>query len=135
MSGTRIPPELRLRVRARAGERCEYCLMHERDSDFSFHVDHVISEKHAGPTEEHNLCLACPECNRAKGSDIATTVNGRVSRLFNPRIEEWSDHFVHDGAVILAKSRIAAGTIRLLNLNNPTRVATRASLMQEGRYP
>ncbi|MBL9133418.1 MAG: HNH endonuclease [Verrucomicrobiaceae bacterium] len=135
MSLSRIPAELRLRVRERATGRCEYCLLHERHSDFSFHVDHVIAEKHGGPTEEHNLCLACPECNRAKGSDISTMINGRYARLFNPRIEDWADHFVLNGAVIMARSRIAAGTIRLLDLNNATRVATRASLLLEGRYP
>ncbi|MFM2166595.1 MAG: HNH endonuclease [Prosthecobacter sp.] len=135
MSSSWIAPELRLLVQQRASGLCEYCLLHERSSDFSFHVDHVIAEKHDGPTEDHNLCHACPECNRAKGSDIATVLNGRLTRLFNPRIDEWSAHFSLSGPRILAKSRIASGTIRLLDLNSPLRIATRASLALEGLYP
>ncbi len=57
------------------------------DGIHTFQVDHVISEKHGGPTEEHNLAFCCPFCNRAKGSDIASLVESELVRLFNPRID------------------------------------------------
>jgi 5-methylcytosine-specific restriction endonuclease McrA len=58
-------------------------------------VDHVISEKHGGPTQESNLALACLTCNRNKGSDIATFEPGTETlvRFFNPRANRWSEHF------------------------------------------
>jgi 5-methylcytosine-specific restriction endonuclease McrA len=37
---------------------------------FSFEMEHIIAEKHRGTTEAENLALACPYCNRAKGTDF-----------------------------------------------------------------
>lgn len=42
------------------------------DTYFGCQVDHIISEKHGGATEEHNLAYACSYCNRNKGSDIGS---------------------------------------------------------------
>lgn len=74
MSVTYISAELRRQVIARAENLCEYCLLHDDDTFFGGEVDHIISEKHAGPTEEGNLAYACLACNRSKGSDIASLV-------------------------------------------------------------
>lgn len=135
MSRSQIPEQLRQDVRERALLLCEYCLLREEDGFRAFHVDHVISVKHLGPTAEHNLCLACAHCNRAKGSDIATVLNGRFVRLYNPRIECWNDHFVLDGPVIKARNRIGAATIQVLGMNEPDRVEKRSLLIQAGYYP
>ncbi len=135
MSLTWISEQLRRLVRERADYRCEYCLLHEEDAAYGFHVDHVIAEKHQGPTEDHNLSYSCPACNRAKGSDISTLVNSKLVRLFNPRIDLWADHFVLDGAVIKARSLIGSGTLRLLGFNDEPRVELRRLLILAGRYP
>lgn len=135
MGETRIPAVLREMVRQRAAFLCEYCLAHEEDSASGFHVDHVIAEKHHGPTEDHNLSLCCPACNRAKGSDISTRINDKLVRLYNPRIDLWAEHFTLDGAHIKARSLMGAGTIRLLRMNDPARVQLRALLMAAGRFP
>jgi len=63
-------------VVARADHLCEYCLIHEEDTFFGCEVDHIISEKHGGPTTADNLADACVFCNRAKGSDVASIVPG-----------------------------------------------------------
>ncbi len=42
---------------------CEYCLIHEDDTFFGCEVDHIISQKHGGPTEPENLAYACLPCN------------------------------------------------------------------------
>ena len=69
---TYISVELRRLVVERAGNCCEYCLISQEDKHFSFHVDHAIAEKHGGATDSNNLCLSCPRCNTAKGSDIGS---------------------------------------------------------------
>jgi hypothetical protein len=135
MGGSWISEELRQLVSRRAAGLCEYCLLHEDDSAYGFHVDHVIAEKHGGPTKDHNLCLCCPACNRAKGSDIATLVNGKMVRLFNPRIDLWGEHFVLDGAIIRAKTLMAAGTLNLLRINDGPRMQLRQLLTEAGRFP
>jgi len=58
VSGSYIPAELRRLVIARAASRCEYCGIAEADTYFGCEVDHIVSEKHGGLTEEVNLALA-----------------------------------------------------------------------------
>ena len=84
-----VSEELRRLVAARAGYVCEYCLIHEDDTFFECEVDHIISVKHGGPTEEKNLAYACLPCNRHKGSDIGSILGetGQLVRFFNPRVD------------------------------------------------
>jgi len=135
VSRTRIPAALREQVRQRAHGLCEYCLLHESDGIHAFHVDHVISEKHDGPTEEHNLAFCCPFCNRTKGSDIAGRIGEALVRLFNPRIDVWSEHFAMETERIVARSIVGAATVQLLGLNDPHRLALRRELMAAGLFP
>ena len=135
MNENGISAEMRRMIRARAGGICEYCLVEEAGMPFRFHIDHVIAEKHDGPSLDHNLCLCCPDCNRAKGSDISTQVNGRLVRLYNPRIDDWSRHFVLDNGLIRSRSLIGAATLKLLDINDEQRLARRRILQLAGRYP
>ena len=81
----RVPTALRTLVQARACCRCEYCLIHEGDAHFPHQPDHVIAQKHRGPTHDNNLAWACYLCNLLKGSDIASVdiESGQIVRLFN----------------------------------------------------
>ena len=47
------------RVRQRAAGRCEYCRLPQEATSVPFEIDHIISEKHDGPTIESNLANAC----------------------------------------------------------------------------
>ena len=132
-----ISAALRRLVVTRAGGVCEYCLIHQDDAYFSFHVDHVISRKHRGPTDGSNLALACLPCNVAKGTDVATLV-GRpreLVRLFHPRRDEWRDHFHLSGARISPLTSIGEATVQLLDLNGSDRLLLRRALVKAGRYP
>ena len=137
MSATRISARLRRSVRQRAGDRCEYCLLGHADAYFSHEPDHVIAEKHKGATVFENLAWACFDCNRFKGSDIASLdpVSGQLVPLFNPRGQQWSDHFQLAGGVIVALTPTGRATERLLKLNLPARIEVRETLIGAGRYP
>ena len=50
---------LRQLVRQRAADRCEYCHLPAEYTDAPFQVDHIIAEKHHGPTIEENLAWSC----------------------------------------------------------------------------
>jgi hypothetical protein len=106
---------------------------------FGCEIDHIISEKHEGATEEGNLAYACLPCNRNKGSDIASIIpgTGELVRLFNPRQDRWSDHFrlAPDGITILSLTSIGEATSRLLGLNDGTRLLEREALRKVDRYP
>ena len=51
--------------------RCEYCQLPAEYTDAPFQVDHVIAEKHHGPTVEENLAWSCFYCNSFKGPNIS----------------------------------------------------------------
>ena len=137
MSLTYISAELRRLVVARAQGLCEYCLIHEDDTFFGCEIDHIVSEKHGGLTVADDLAFACLACNRTKGADLGSVwePSGSLIRFFNPRIDEWSDHFSLDGTVIQAITPIGAVTERILKLNETERLLERDALLALGRYP
>ena len=132
-----VSEELRAEVARRAGQRCEYCLIHEDDVGFWHQVDHIVSRKHGGSSAADNLAYACVICNRHKGSDVASIDprTGEIVRLFNPRSDHWADHFQLEGAVIEPVSSIGSATASLLRLNAPERISERALLQSLGRSP
>ena len=113
------------------------CLVHEDDRGFGCHVDHIISGKHGGLTEETNLAYACAPCNRAKGSDIGsiTEEEGPFMRLYNPRIDKWHEHFKIDGTQILGLTGVGRVTVKILRLNDEERRLEREILVVQERYP
>ncbi len=133
---TRIPDALRRLVSERANGRCEYCRISQEDSFIPHEVDHIISEKHRGATTEDNLCLSCLDCNRHKGSDIASIDpdTGQLTPLFHPRRDRWSDHFRVEKAQIVPLTAVGRVTIYLLALNSAEQVAKRAELVALERY-
>ncbi|MGL4609625.1 MAG: HNH endonuclease [Trueperaceae bacterium] len=137
MSKTYISAELRKLVRERARNLCEYCLIHEDDTHFGCQVDHIISEKHSGQTEADNLAYACTFCNQHKGSDIASIVQETKAlvRLFNPRSDNWREHFRLEQNHILSLTDIGKVTVQLLRFNDTDRIFERQELNAAGRYP
>ena len=132
-----ISIDLRRLVNERAGGRCEYCRLHQATSPYTHEIDHIVARKHGGQTVAENMALSCLACNRRKGSDLTTidSVTAVVVPLFNPRVQLWTDHFVLHGARIDGLTPIGRGTVFLLALNAPDRLARRTTLLFEGLYP
>jgi hypothetical protein len=137
MSATRVSAALRRRVQERARGCCEYCLLSEEDAWFSHEPDHIIAEKHGGETTDENLAWSCFDCNRHKGSDIASrdATTGSLAPLFDPRLQRWRDHFELTEGRIIGLSAIGRVTEKLLKFNQPERVEIRRLLSQIARYP
>ena len=132
-----IPERLCRQVRERAQGRCEYCLIHEEDMYYPHEPDHVIAEKHGGPTSFENLALSCFYCNRFKGSDLASidSTSQKIVVLFHPRKQRWKRHFHLNGALIEGITSSGRATVALLHMNDPERVAYRLGLIEIGHYP
>jgi hypothetical protein len=128
---------LRRRVVERAEDRCEYCLIHQEYSASAHQIDHVVADKHGGPTILENLALSCALCNRRKGSDLSSidAETCAVVGLFNPRRHSWDEHFVLRGPQIVGLSPEGRATVALLQLNTPERILERRELIRAGRYP
>ena|SRR4028119_379192 len=103
MSVTYIPVALRRLVEERANQRCEYCQLPAGVTFFPHEVDHVIAEKHGGLTDADNLAFTCWRCNRYKGSDLGSfdPQTGAFSFLFNPRMQQWTEHFAFEGITLI----------------------------------
>lgn len=135
-----VSPVLRRQVIARAGNCCEYCRQSQDYTPFSFHVEHIIAEKHGGGTVLDNLGLSCPDCNAYKGSDIGSIDwdgDGQLTPLYNPRTQLWEDHFKIDSNTAGLKALSPEGrvTISLLRLNSDEQIAARRLLLRLKRYP
>jgi len=137
MARLRLPASLRRLVIERAQGCCEYCLIHQDDTEFTHHIDHCLARKHGGQTVSRNLALACVECNLHKGADVAAIdpVEQVTVVLFNPRVQTWSEHFSLDAAHIMGKTPIGRATVALLRMNDPARLLERQRLLVAGRYP
>lgn len=134
MSRTHIPAELRRSVRLRARDCCEYCLIPESMTLAVHEIDHIIAEKHGGPTDADNLALACALCNGFKGSDLASidAETGAIVPLINPRRDRWTEHFHLVAGRIEPLTPSGRATVRLLQLNHPDRVEERELLLSAG---
>ena len=97
-------------------------------------VDHILSRKHGGITELFNLALSCVRCNRAKGTDVGSVhpATREFIRLFNPRLDRWSDHFATSGPRIIGLTLIGEVTVTLLRFNDEPRVIERMLLIRLG---
>jgi hypothetical protein len=75
------------------------------------------------------LALAGIDCNLHKGPNLTgiDPETGAVTELFNPRRQDWVDHFAWDGIYLVSSTPIGRTTIRVLNMNSEDQLALRSS--------
>jgi len=114
-------------VEARAGQRCEYCRMHQSLQGATFHVEHITPTAAAGSDEMSNLAWACPSCNLKKSNrqTIVDPETGQAVPLFNPRTDRWEDHFVWSGYTVVGQTPVGRALVEAFDLNNPRRLLIR----------
>ena len=119
--------EIVKQVEARAAGRCEYCRMHQALQGATFHVEHVRPSSRGGGSTLDNLAWACPGCNLRKSDRIdATDPESRsVVPLFNPRQDDWNEHFQFAGYHVTGRTPIGRATVVALDLNHPRRILIR----------
>ena len=131
--------ELRVRVRARAQYRCEYCQTAESLSGTRGQIDHIIPRARQGQATEDNLCLACVACNGHKHARLTAIdpESGEQVSLFNPRQQLWRDHFAWqmDGTEIIGLTPTGRATVFALDMNNPLIVSARSLWRDFGFHP
>jgi hypothetical protein len=138
---TRTKPSRRLveLVRTRACFRCEYCHAPEQLTGQRCQMDHITPRIRGGKTEPDNLCLACAACNSFKLDRIeaADPESAKSADLFNPRMQNWHDHFAWsaDGSQIVGLTPTGRATISALKMNRPLAVAARLSWAEIHRHP
>lgn len=137
---TSISASLRDAIVERADNQCEYCRLAQASQVATFPVDHIIPVALDGPTEFQNLALTCPRCNALKWIHVESkdSETGETVRLFNPRLDRWTDHFgwnEQDPSNIDLLTPVARATAELLELNADYRVRIRRWLAEVGKHP
>lgn len=99
----RLTAALRQQIIERENRRCAYC-RNPMLVGIPMVVDHVIPLAAGGTSTLGNLCLACYRCNEFKGPRTEATdpAEGRQTRLFHPRQQQWREHFAWqvDGEIL-----------------------------------
>jgi hypothetical protein len=122
-------------VRERAGDRCEYCQLHQEHLPFApFHLEHIIPRKHGGNDDPANLALACFHCNSHKGPNLSgiDPVSGDVVALFHPRRQAWGQHFAFLNFEVIGLTPTGRATAQVLEMNAPDRIKLRQELKSRG---
>lgn len=132
-----VPEELARAVRARAQQRCQYCLMHEILQGATFHVEHIIPQSKGGDSALENLALACPGCNLHKASKVVALdlATGVWAPLFHPIRQVWTEHFRFKGYEIEGLTVGGRATIGALDLNRTRRQLIRKVEETFGLFP
>lgn len=128
--------ELVRRVHERANLLCEYCQTSQRITGQAMHVDHIDPD---GDDSLDNLCLSCANCNMSKGrvTSAVDPETGENTPLFNPRTQDWAEHFewMPDGIVLRGRTPAGRATIGRLKINRDRMLGTRANWVFFGLHP
>jgi hypothetical protein len=72
-------------------------------------------------------------CNRHKGPNVAgiDAESGELTKLFDPRHDDWNRHFEWNGPEIVPLSPIGRVTVSVLFMNDPEVLWLRSTLRDE----
>lgn len=136
---TRVSAALRRRVEQRAIGLCEYCRSCAEYTGHDFTVDHILPESLGGASTFGNLCWSCFWCNNFKHASTQgrDPRSGLLVRLYNPRMETWSDHFrwSRTQVRVIGRTPIGRATIEALRLNRTVLVLARKVWVRHGIHP
>lgn len=139
MSRNYIPDTLRKTVAEAARYRCGYCQTREEIVGYTLHVEHLHPRALGGLSNEENLWLACSVCNNYKSSQVQAEdpVTKLLVPLFNPRTQNWPDHFAwsEEGTYLSGLTPVGRATVLALQLNAPIRIHARRRWVSAGWHP
>jgi hypothetical protein len=74
--------------------------------------------------------LACIDCNLCKGANLTgiDPSTGSVTLLFDPRNQQWDEHFKWRGYRIIGRTDVGRATVNCLDLNSNDRLMIRLAV-------
>ncbi len=139
MSESHVRLAIRRRVKARAGQLCEYCRAPDAYSPASFCSEHILPLSRGGSSNFDNLAFACSGCNAHKSDRVAAQdpLSGHTTRLFHPRLDRWSEHFMWSSNYlqVVGRTDVGRATITCLKLNRANLQNLRLLLLKDGKHP
>jgi hypothetical protein len=123
-------------VHERADYCCEYCQTCQSIIGQAMHVEHIDPN---GNDQLDNLCLSCATCNmsKAKATTALDPESNTITSLFNPRKQNWRDHFawVDGGLRIIGLTSVGRATVLRLKMNIDRIVIARSYWIKAGNHP
>lgn len=131
--------DIREQVFERARGCCEYCQSQRDYSHDDFSVEHITPRSAGGTDDLENLAMSCQGCNNRKYTALEALdpVTGAQVRLFNPRQDDWTAHFVWSADITLMIGLTPTGraSIVRLELNRTGLINLRRALTMAGIHP
>ena len=139
MPNSSLSDQTRKQVAKRASNHCEYCLANSEYAFHTFPIDHILPISLGGTDDLDNLAYSCQFCNNSKYNKIECIdpIRNEKVKLYNPRIDIWTDHFIWDQpkTSIIGISPIGRATVHCLKVNRPEAVNLREVLRRFGIHP
>ena len=139
MNRKQLSDKTREKIRKSAHNRCGYCLAPQDLVYADLHFDHIEPFSKGGGEREENFWLLCPKCNYAKAdkTDGFDEETGSRAPLFNPRTQNWHEHFEwsSDGLYIVGQTATGRVTVIEANLNNDLFLRVRRNWISAGWHP
>lgn len=134
-----VSQKKRNQVQKRAKGCCEYCKSQDKFAPSSFSIEHIYPQSLGGSDDLSNLAWACQGCNNAKFTKIEArdVVSNSIVPLFNPRLNNWDEHFQwnENCSLIIGKTAIGRATVLALKVNRISVVNLRNILFACGEHP
>ncbi len=136
---SKVSSKLQAKVRSQAKNRCGYCLLPQEILMGKLEIEHLLPLAEDGTDEEENLWLACRDCNSYKSSKVYVfdEETEQKVRLFNPRTQNWHEHFKfnENQTKIIGKTACGRATVVALRMNEEQAVSARTRWVAAGWYP
>lgn len=130
---------LKKQVFERARGCCEYCLSQVKYAPDPFSIEHIMPRSKGGSDEFDNLAWACMGCNGIKYNDTSAIdpITMETVPLYNPRTQNWSEHFQWSSTLthVFGRTAIGRATVEKLSLNREGLVNLREVLAAIGEHP
>lgn len=102
-------------------------------------MQHVFPVSLGGDDSFENLALACFICNNGLSNYLSALdeTSGEIVSVFNPREDNWQDHFIwsSDGLLLLGLTPIGRATINLIDINRERTIRIRRDEILLDRHP
>lgn len=134
---SKIAERLKRKIRQQAKNRCGYCLLPQTLNPSLLEIEHLLPTAKGGTDTEENLWLSCRLCNGYKGvqTEAVDPKTNQSVLLFNPRAQDWNEHFEWNDEKIAGKTACGRATIQALKLNNEIILPVRKKWIVAGWFP
>jgi hypothetical protein len=122
-----------------ANFRCGYCRCPQQVLPYRLEIEHLLPISLGGTNDRGNLWLSCHRCNKLRSNrmQVRDPLTSSEVPIFNPRWDNWEEHFVweHGGLLIVGSTARGRGTVVALELNDRYHLSARTVWIAARLYP